>query len=140
MAKKWLLDTFVTAEKLRWDDPWLQALDLEYHNVRREEGLYAELVRAGSMQRFVTDDDIRHAIHHPPPDTRAYFRGRCVEKFAREMTTVQWDEIAFGDNDHENVVRLLNVFDDDEVRRYNQAIDNATDVATLLQSLEFVRR
>jgi proteasome accessory factor A len=140
VAKKWLLDTFVAAEDLRWDDPWLQSLDLEYHNVRRDEGLYAELIRTGAMRRFVTDEEIRHAIHHPPTDTRAYFRGRCVEKFAKQMTAVQWDEIAFEDNDHENVVRLLNVFDDEEVRRYNQAIDNAPDVATLLRSLEFVRR
>jgi proteasome accessory factor PafA2 len=140
VAKKWLLDAFVQAEDVNWDDPWLQSLDLEYHNVRREEGLYAELIRQSQIQRFITDDDIRQAIRHPPPDTRAYFRGRCIEKFAKEMTSVQWDEIAFGDNAHEYVVRLLNVFDDDEVRRYNAAIDNAPDVATLLRSLEFVRR
>ncbi len=140
VAKKWLLDQFVAAEDLQWHDPWLQSLDLEYHNVRREEGLYAELIRQNNMQRFVTDDEIRHAIHQPPRDTRAYFRGKCIEKFAKEMTSVQWDEIAFGDNNHEYVVRLLNVFDDQDVQRYNAAIDNATDVETLLRSLEFVRR
>ena len=139
-AKKWLLDTFVAAEGISLHDPWLQSLDLEYHNVRRDDGLYAELVRAAKMQRFVSDDDIRRAIHQPPRDTRAYFRGRCVEKFAKQMTTVQWDEIAFGDHGQEYVVRLLNVFDDHEVRRYNAAIDNAADVETLLRSLEFVRR
>ena len=90
------------------------------------------------MKRFVTDAEIRHAITRPPPDTRAYFRGRCVEKFAKEMTAVQWDEITFGDNGRENVVRLLNVFDDAEVQRYNAAIDNAADVATLLRSLETI--
>src|SRR5439155_26464521 len=116
VAKKWLLDTFVAAEDLRWDDPWLQSLDLEYHNVRCDEGLYAELVRAGNMQLFVTGDDIRNAISHPPPDTRAYFRGKCVEKFAKQMTADQWDDLAFEVGDHENVVRQLNVFDDDEVR------------------------
>jgi proteasome accessory factor A len=140
VAKKWLLDAFVASEELSWHDPWLQSLDLEYHNVRREEGLYTELVRKNKMQRYVTDEQIRQALHHPPPDTRAYFRGRCVEKFAKQMTTVQWDEIAFGDDGRECVVRLLNVFDDDEVRRYNTAIDNAPDVETLLRSLEYVRR
>jgi proteasome accessory factor A len=140
VAKQWLLETFADAEGLRWDDPWLQSLDLEYHNVRHDEGLYAELTRENKMQRFVTDDDIRRAIRQPPRDTRAYFRGRCVEKFAKEMTTVQWDEIAFGDDGHEFVIRLLNVFDEPEVQKYNVAIDNAPNVATLLQSLEFVRR
>ncbi len=140
VAKKWMLDQFVAAEDLAWHDPWLQSLDLEYHNVRREEGLYTELVRQNKMQRFVTDEEIRRAIHQPPRDTRAYFRGKCIEKFAREMTSVQWDEIAFGGNGNESVVRLLNVFDDADVQRYNTAIDNASDVETLLRSLEHVRR
>ena len=139
-AKKWMLDQFVEVEKLAWHDPWLQSLDLEYHNVRREEGLYAELVRENKMQRFVTDEEIRHAIRQPPPDTRAYFRGKCIEKFAREMTSVQWDEIAFGNSLDEHVIRLLNVFDEEDVRRYNAAIDNAPDVETLLRNLELVRR
>ena len=140
VAKKWMLDAFVEAEKVGWDDPWLQSLDLEYHNVRRDEGLYAELARQGKMQRVVTDDEIRQAIRRPPRDTRAYFRGRCIEKFARQMSSVQWDEIAFGENDHESVVRLLNVFDEEEVRRYNVAIDNAVDVETLLRNLETTQR
>jgi proteasome accessory factor A len=140
VAKKWMLDAFVEAENLSWDDPWLQSLDLEYHNVRREEGLYAELMRQDKFQRFVKDDDVRRAIHQPPRDTRAYFRGRCIEKFAKQMSSVQWDEIAFGENDHESVVRLLNVFDDADVARYNAAIDKAPDVATLLRNLEMIQR
>ena len=140
VAKKWMLDAFVEGEKVGWDDPWLQSLDLEYHNVRQEEGLYAELVREKQLQRFVTDEDIRHAIRQPPQDTRAYFRGRCIEKFAKQMSSVQWDEITFGEPGHESVVELLNVFDDEDVRRYNAAIDNAPDVETLLRNLKLTRR
>jgi proteasome accessory factor A len=140
VAKKWMLDAFVEVEKVDWDDPWLQSLDLEYHNVRREEGLYAELVRENKLLRFVTDDEIRHAISKPPGDTRAYFRGRCIEKFAKQMSSVQWDEIAFGENDQESVVQLLNVFDHADVQRYNAAIDNAPDVETLLRNLGLTQR
>ena len=56
------------------------------------------------------------------------------------MSSVQWDEIAFAENDHEWVVRLLNVFDDEEVARYNTAIDNAPDVETLLRNLDIARK
>lgn len=140
VAKRWLLETFAAAENVSWDDPWLQALDLEYHNVRRDEGLYAELIREERLQRFVTDENIRQAIHQPPADTRAYFRGRCVEKFARQMRTVQWDEIAFGNSrGGETVVPLRNVFDAADVARYNHAIDNAADVETLLRNLNLDR-
>ncbi|MCX7916111.1 MAG: depupylase/deamidase Dop, partial [Verrucomicrobiae bacterium] len=140
VAKWWLLTTFVETEGVSWDDPWLQSIDLEYHNVRRDEGLHAELVRQGRMQRFVTDEEIRQAIRQPPSNTRAYFRGRCVEKFAKEMTSVQWDELAFADGNGEAVVRLLNVFDDETVQFYNAAVDKAGDVATLLRSLHHERR
>ena len=33
ITKKWLLETFMESEGLTWDDPWLQSLDLEYHNI-----------------------------------------------------------------------------------------------------------
>jgi hypothetical protein len=56
------------------------------------------------------------------------------------MTAVQWDELAFARGDAECVVRLLNVFDDADVQRYNAAVDNAADVETLLRSLETERR
>jgi proteasome accessory factor A len=140
VAKWWLLTTFAEAEGVAWDDPWMQSLDLEYHNVCRDEGLAAELVRTGKLQRFVCDDDIRHAIHHPPRDTRAYFRGRCVEKFAKQMTSVQWDELAFALPAGEAVVPLLNVFDEADVARYRQAVDEAADVPALLARLNFTHR
>ena len=47
VAKKFLLDDAARGEKLAWDDPWLQSIDLEYHNVALEHGLHYELVRSG---------------------------------------------------------------------------------------------
>ena len=38
VAKKYLLETFMEAEGLSWDDPWLQSLDLEYHNIDIDSG------------------------------------------------------------------------------------------------------
>ena len=40
ITKKWLLETFMEAEGLGWDDPWLQSLDLEYHNIDPAKGLF----------------------------------------------------------------------------------------------------
>jgi proteasome accessory factor A len=94
-AKKLLLNSLQEEEKLSWNDPWLQSIDLEYHNVDPEAGLYYELVRQGSMRRVVTEDEIRLAIFSPPETTRAFFRGRSVARFNEQIQSIQWDEIVF---------------------------------------------
>ena len=95
-AKKLLLNALQEEEKLSWTDPWLQSIDLEYHNIDLESGLYYELVRHGSMRRVVSEAEIRAAIFNPPETTRAFFRGRAVARFDREISSIQWDEIVFG--------------------------------------------
>ena len=59
VAKKWLLETFAEEEGVAWDDPWLQSLDLEYHNIDLDEGLYYGI----PMRRLVTDEQIDAALH-----------------------------------------------------------------------------
>src|SRR5207237_7853251 len=44
-GKKFLLNALQEEEKLSWSDPWLQSIDLEYHNIDLESGLYYELAR-----------------------------------------------------------------------------------------------
>ncbi len=95
VAKKTLLTSLREGENLSWTDPWLQAIDLEYHNLASEEGLYYELQRQGSILRLVTDEDIRRAIFSPPETTRAYFRGRAVARFNDQIESLQWNEIVF---------------------------------------------
>jgi hypothetical protein len=54
VAKKALLNSLQEEEQLAWSDPWLQAIDLEYHNIQTDAGLYHELIRQGLMRRLVT--------------------------------------------------------------------------------------
>ena len=69
-------------EKLSWSDPWLQSIDLEYHNIVPESGLYYELVRQGAMRRVVTEgrDQARHlcARRRIPELTFAADRSRAL--------------------------------------------------------------
>src|SRR6476469_1537096 len=39
VAKKELLEALLNEEQLSWTDPWLQSIDLEYHNIAPEAGL-----------------------------------------------------------------------------------------------------
>src|SRR5690606_7150230 len=43
LSKKYLLDLFRENEGLAWNDPWLQSIDLEYHNIDPERGLFFSL-------------------------------------------------------------------------------------------------
>jgi hypothetical protein len=105
-AKKLLLETFQEEEKLSWTDPWLQALDLEYHNIQPDQGLFYELLRQGSMRSIVSEKEIKNAIFAPPETTRAYFRGRAVARFNHAISSIQWDEISFRNGSRSQLVTL----------------------------------
>jgi Pup amidohydrolase len=95
VAKKFLLEALQEEEKLAWSDPWLQSIDLEYHNLDLDRGLYYELVRKGLVRRITSEEEIKTAIFSPPETTRAFFRGRAVARFNDEISSIQWDEIVF---------------------------------------------
>ena len=82
-AKKFLLNELQGEEKLQWSDPWLQAIDLEYHNIDLERGLYYELLRQGSMRRVVSEDEIRRAIFSPAGNDAGFLPGACGCAFYR---------------------------------------------------------
>ncbi|MCJ7725785.1 MAG: proteasome accessory factor PafA2 [Acidimicrobiia bacterium] len=94
-AKLSLLEGFRERDGLPWSDPKLRLLDLQYHDVDPQRGLYHRLVAAGRMQRLFTDEEVRWASSKPPTRTRAYFRGTCVERFADEVVAANWDSMVF---------------------------------------------
>ncbi len=94
-AKLALFEGFIHRDDLEWSDSKLALLDLQYHDVDPEKGLYDRLAAAGRMQRLFTDDDISSAIDRPPERTRAYFRGRCVAKYRDSLVAANWDSLVF---------------------------------------------
>jgi len=106
IAKKQLVEAFMERKGLSWDDSRVQMLDLQYHDSRPDKGLYYMLERQGQVERIVTDDEINAAVHNPPEDTRAYFRGECLRRFPGEVFGVNWDSISFGFDD-EPIKRIM---------------------------------
>ena len=78
---------------LDWNDPKLRAIDLQYHDVRRDKGLYYRLEAGGKVERLTTDEEVEAAIMNPPIDTRAYFRGRCIDKYPDAIAAASWDSL-----------------------------------------------
>lgn len=77
-SKLWLLDLYREAERIEWGAPELKSLDLEYHNLHPEKGLFWGLQDEGRAVRVTTDKAIRLAQDHPPRNTRAFGRGELV--------------------------------------------------------------
>ena len=134
-AKKFLLNALEEEEKLAWSDPWLQSIDLEYHNVDLERGLYYELVRQGSMRRIVNEDEIKISIFTPPETTRAFFRGRSVARFNDEITSIQWDEIVFANGSQSRRVALPEASLDARLDALNLAARNGKDFVEFIRAL-----
>ena len=95
VAKKRLLDGYVARDGLDWTGAKLRALDLQYHDIDPERGLYNLLSQRGSVRRLFTDRQIEDATNDPPEGTRAYFRGRCVRDFADSLVGANWDSMVF---------------------------------------------
>jgi proteasome accessory factor A len=93
VAKLRLLEGYRERDGLAWSDPKLRAIDLQYHDVRREKGLYQRLAASGKVERIATDAAIEAAIDDPPEDTRAWFRGRCIRKFPDAIAAASWDSL-----------------------------------------------
>ena len=91
VAKYRLIDGYRVRHGLSWRDPKLAAMDLQYHDVRPEKSLFAKL----DMERLVTDAEVERAVTEPPPDTRAYFRGRCLQRWSSAIAAANWDSLVF---------------------------------------------
>jgi proteasome accessory factor A len=101
-----MIESFMERKSLDWQSPRVEMLDLQYHDLRPDKGLYYLLERQGRAERVVADDEIVAAIHTPPSDTRAYFRGECLRRYGDAVFGVNWDSISFG-VDGEPIKRIL---------------------------------
>jgi proteasome accessory factor A len=125
VAKLGMVRDFQAAQNISDDDAWLQSLDLEYSRLDREEGLYYGLEQSGSMVKVLNDEVVQHAIRNPPASTRAYIRGRCIQKFCSSVIAAQWDHITLQGADGPIKISLLDLFAPQELMHYARAVDAA---------------
>ncbi|WP_028660899.1 depupylase/deamidase Dop [Nocardioides insulae] len=106
VAKLKLLQQYRDRDGLDWDDAKLHLIDLQYADLRPEKGLYHRLVRAGRIERLLDDEAVERAMHEPPADTRAYFRGTCLERYPAEVAAASWDSVIFDLPGRESLQRV----------------------------------
>ncbi|MBC8282547.1 MAG: proteasome accessory factor PafA2 family protein [Nitrospinae bacterium] len=116
--KEKLFSEFMESENLSWDDPVLQSLDLEYHNLDPDRGLYRGLEQENDVYSLLTEEEINRAIEFPPETTRAKIRGDAVSKESEKIKSIHWTGIEFENGD---LVDLTGVISQEDVEKAHVA-------------------
>ena len=75
------------------------SIDLEYHNIDQDRGLFYALQQMGETYRFVDDLDVTEAMTDPPAETRAKARAEIVQRIVDKKSrkyAVDWDGANIG--------------------------------------------
>jgi proteasome accessory factor A len=91
VAKYRVLSGYRERHGLGWNDARLAAMDLQYHDLRPEKSLAARV----GLERICSEEEVLRAVSEPPDDTRAYFRGKCLQKWADDIVAANWDSMVF---------------------------------------------
>jgi proteasome accessory factor A len=135
VMKLHLVQNYMARRHSGWDDPRIAMMDLQYHDVRPEKGLYYLLERSGTARRMLTDAESIRAMEEPPEDTRAYFRGQCLKKFKNEIFGVNWDSISFQLGDGPIQRLLMEEPMRGTKRHVQQLLDRSATAAELLANM-----
>ncbi len=134
-AKLQILEGFRDRDGLTWEDAKIRMLDLQYHDVDPERGLYHRLTRSGRMRRLFSDDEIEAAVHSPPEATRAWFRGEALKRYRSAVVAANWDSLVF-DIGASTLIRVPMM---DPLRgtrnMVEDLLDSCGDAATLIDKL-----
>lgn len=125
VAKLALIREFQAEQNIADEDPWLRSLDLEYHRLDRDEGLYYGLEKSGAFKDVPVESAVSAAICGPPLTTRALIRGKCVQKFRDSILAAQWDHVTLKGESGAIKISLLDLFSSTQISHYADVIDRA---------------
>src|SRR5439155_8872421 len=80
VAKHELVSRFRERHNVPLSHPRVALMDLAYHDVNRNRGLYYVLERRGVMERVVNERQVQKAMREPPQTTRARLRGEFIRQ------------------------------------------------------------
>jgi proteasome accessory factor A len=99
VIKKELIHSYMARKGIGFDDQRISMLDLQYHDIRQDRGLYNALCRQGHIERVSSDRVIEEAMTLPPQTTRAKIRSDFI-RFANERNKsydVGWSYLKLND-------------------------------------------
>jgi proteasome accessory factor A len=125
VAKYHLIEAYRERHGLPLGHPRVALIDLQYHDVNRQRGIFYLLQQRGEMDRIVDDALVERATLEPPATTRARLRGEFIRraKERRRDFTVDWVHLKLNDQT-QRMVLLKDPFKahDERVERLIESI------------------
>ena len=106
VIKYHLIEKYRARHDLTLTDARVALVDLQYHDINRDRGLFYALQRRGLVERVCTDQQIAAAVDTPPQTTRARLRGEFIRraKERRRDYTVDWVHLKLNDQAQRTVL------------------------------------
>jgi proteasome accessory factor A len=106
VTKYQLIERYRKRDDLPLSSPRVAQLDLAYHDVNRNRGLYYLLERNGAVERATSDLAVFEAKSVPPQTTRAKLRGEFIKRAQekRRDFTVDWVHLKLNDQAQRTVL------------------------------------
>ncbi len=101
-----MIQRYQAKHNLPMSSPRVAQLDLAYHDISRDRGLYYLLQRHGAVERVARDLAIFEAKSVPPQTTRARLRGEFIKRAQekRRDFTVDWVHLKLNDQAQRTVL------------------------------------
>jgi proteasome accessory factor A len=101
-----LMENYRERHGLGLNDARVALVDLQYHDINRERGLFYRMQKRGMVERMVTDEEISHAVENPPETTRARLRGEFIRRAKEQKRdyTVDWVHLKLNDQAQRTVL------------------------------------
>lgn len=101
-----LIEAFRERHNLSLDDARVQLLDLQYHDIDIQRGVFYKMQNNGLVERVCSDDDIMRAMNEAPTGTRAHLRGSFIKaaKLKKRDYTVDWVHLKLNDQQQRTVL------------------------------------
>ena len=97
---KWsMLQRYAAKHDLAMNDDRMQQLDLAWHDINPDRGLFNIVERRGGAKRLCTPEQVHTALTEPPQTTRAKLRGdfvRVAQQNRRDFS-VDWVHLKLND-------------------------------------------
>jgi proteasome accessory factor A len=106
VTKYQLIERYRAKHDMALSSPRVAQLDLTYHDIRRDRGLFYLLQNRGAIARVTTDLSVYEAKNVPPQTTRARLRGEFIKRAqeTRRDFTVDWVHLKLNDQAQRTVL------------------------------------